>query len=488
MKPKQIFLFLIIVLFTLFILGFIFPKDGIKITDNLKIKFFRSADLFTESKTSYADISGIIKEKYISEDSLFADIKNNTVSATVPWDTIRANSDSLKKKISGIEYAPGKTKVLHKAFKAMREAEKKNRLVRVLHYGDSQIEGDRITSLLRNRLQRKFGGMGVGLVPAKQVYDFSYSLLQENKGDWYRYTVYGNRDTNLVHNRYGALASFTMFSPAYPYSENDSINHAASVSFSSSPYGFSNTKSFQQCRVFFGYNPQPFIYELYNSETLLEADFVPVRNQLSMLSWTFDEPKSNLSIHFQGSHSPEIYAIALDGLNGVAVDNIAMRGSAGLVFSKMDKNLLKQMYDELKVKMVILQFGGNVIPYLGDNCAYYERLFYKQLKTLREISPDLGIIVIGVADMSYNEHGRYVSYPNIEKIRDALKQATFKADGAYWDMYKAMGGHNSMPSWVFANPPLASTDFVHFTAKGAIIIAQMFYNALYYEYRKFENA
>jgi hypothetical protein len=279
-----------------------------------------------------------------------------------------------------------------------------------------------------------------------------------------------------------------MFSPAYPSVAEESKNVEASISFLKSKYGFSNTKSFQQCKVFYGYNTRPFLYELYNNETLIEADFVPVCNTLSTLNWKFDEPKSNLSIHFQGSQSPEIYAIALDGLHGVAVDNIAMRGSAGLVFSKMDRNLLKEMYDELDVEMVILQFGGNVIPYLGDNYAYYERLFYKQLKILREISPDLGIIVIGVADMSFNDRGRYVSYPNIELIRDALKQATFKADGAYWDMYKAMGGHNSMPSWVFANPPLAATDFVHFTARGAKIIAQMFYNALIYEYRKFENA
>ena len=65
--------------------------------------------------------------------------------------------------------------------------------------------------------------------------------------------------------------------------------------------------------------------------------------------------------------------------------------------------------------------------------------------------------------MSMKERNRYVSYPNIEKVRDALKQASFSAGAAYWDMFEAMGGRNSMPSWVFAQPPLASTDFVHFT-------------------------
>jgi lysophospholipase L1-like esterase len=58
-----------------------------------------------------------------------------------------------------------------------------------------------------------------------------------------------------------------------------------------------------------------------------------------------------------------------------------------------------------------------------------------------------------------------------------MKKATLDANAIYWDMYKAMGGKNSMPSWVFADPPLCSKDFVHFNARGAKIIANMFYNA-----------
>jgi hypothetical protein len=50
-----------------------------------------------------------------------------------------------------------------------------------------------------------------------------------------------------------------------------------------------------------------------------------------------------------------------------------------------------------------------------------------------------------------------------------------------------MGGKNSMPSWVFANPPLASSDFVHFNTRGARIIANMFYNSLMYEYNLYKK-
>ena len=46
-------------------------------------------------------------------------------------------------------------------FKKLENA--KTKKVRIMHYGDSQIEGDRISGRLRERLQKEFGGNGAGL-------------------------------------------------------------------------------------------------------------------------------------------------------------------------------------------------------------------------------------------------------------------------------------------------------------------------------------
>ena len=51
--------------------------------------------------------------------------------------------------------------------------------MRVLHYGDSQLEEDRISSELRERLQTAFGGTGVGMVPAIQA--VAKEILKELK-------------------------------------------------------------------------------------------------------------------------------------------------------------------------------------------------------------------------------------------------------------------------------------------------------------------
>ena len=146
---------------------------------------------------------------------------------------------------------------------------------------------------------------------------------------------------------------------------------------------------------------------------------------------------------------------------------------------------MKEMYNQLNVKLIIMQFGVNVVPHIVKSYAYYEQSFYRQLVVLKKMNPNIPFIVIGFSYMSRKVNGHYASYPNIKKIRTAQKNAAFKAGCAFWDMYEAMGGENSMPSWVFAQPPLAQKDFTHFSYKGSSIIAQMFYNALMYEYSNY---
>jgi lysophospholipase L1-like esterase len=484
-KPSITLLFILSVLTILLVIAILFPDDGVIISENIKLRFASPNDIFSVEDVEYADISDIIKDYSPVKDTLLSDTSDFT-EEEIP-DTLRADADSLKQSIWKLQFPANNRRILDKAFKAFETSATASKPVRVMHFGDSQIEGDRITCFLRFSLQRKFGGMGVGLVPALQPYDFSFSINQQNSDNWLCYTIYGERDTSIATNRYGAMASFCRFGPDTDSTLPLPKESESWVSFKSSAYAYSNTKKFQQCRIFYSNNTEPFIAELYQDDILVDADMYPPSASLKTIRWSFDEPTSKIKIAFKGTISPDIYGIALDGKSGIAVDNIAMRGSSGLVFSKMNADKVRSQLRELNVEMVILQFGGNVVPNITEDYTYYERLFSAQLKKIKQILPEVAIIVIGVADMSIKEKDRYVSYPNIEKIRNAMKKATLDAGAIYWDMYKAMGGKNSMPSWVFANPPLASKDFVHFNARGANIIANMFYNALMSEYANYKK-
>ena len=108
-----------------------------------------------------------------------------------------------------------------------------------------------------------------------------------------------------------------------------------------------------------------------------------------------------------------------------------------------------------------------------------------QITRLQMLCPDAAIIVIGPGDMSTKEKDNYVTYEFLPEVVETLKEAALSTGCGFWNMYEAMGGHNSMPSWVNADPELARPDYVHFSARGARLVANMFYNALIFEYNNY---
>jgi lysophospholipase L1-like esterase len=167
------------------------------------------------------------------------------------------------------------------------------------------------------------------------------------------------------------------------------------------------------------------------------------------------------------------------------MDNIAMRGGSGLIFSRMNREHQQKMLERLDPGLIILQFGGNVVPYLDPG--YYRRAFVRELSFLSEIIPQTPIVVIGPSDMSVRDQGRFSTHPKLEPINEALRDAALESGCIFWNLYEAMGGANSMPSFVHADPPLASTDYVHFTQLGVNLVAEMFYNALMLAYTEYST-
>ena len=130
------------------------------------------------------------------------------------------------------------------------------------------------------------------------------------------------------------------------------------------------------------------------------------------------------------------------------------------------------------------------MPYIKNQEAIdrYGRWFTSQINRLKLSCPDAAFIVIGPSDMSTKIKDKYVTYEHLPAVVEALRNAALSTGCGFWDMYNAMGGYNSMPSWVNAEPELARPDYVHFSTRGARLISNMFYNALLLEYNNYEEA
>ncbi len=505
MKPVQVFLFIISVLSLLLILTLSFPKKGIKLYGDTKLEFITFNELINPEKQEFKNMDSLLALTTIEEDE--SDIKIDSIkikeNQKEKLDSVLTDSQYVYFKPKAIridsvtqflEFPNHNREILYDFFERLASGETQRKIIRIMHYGDSQIEMDRMSSYFRRKLQSQFGGYGAGFVPAVQPYGFSLPMIQSYEGNWKRYTPYGRKDTSVTHRRYGVLGNFSRFSPINPDSSysvfNPDIisknqNYKASLTFELSPYSKKRSRQYKRCRMFYGFNRQPVKLRAFADEVQISSSELAPCTQVEYRTWEFEKTPKKIRFEFETKDSPDFYGFAFDGYTGIAVDNIPMRGADGLSFTRMDLAMLGKFYRILNSKLLILQFGGNAVPLNRDNYDYYRRGFSYQLRMLHKIAPDVTVIVIGLADVSQKEGDVYITNPAVPLIRDALKQAAFENNCAYWDMYKAMGGENSMPSWVFHDPPLAGKDFIHFTPQGANYIAQMFYSAFMYEYNRY---
>jgi lysophospholipase L1-like esterase len=246
--------------------------------------------------------------------------------------------------------------------------------------------------------------------------------------------------------------------------------------------------AYKKIKLFYGGSKTKTWCEFYDGPALISADSLKAGGIFHKMEYNVGMGSVSHTFKFSGKDSPNFYAMSLESDRGIYVDNIALRGSSGTFFHNINSKQLKEFYDYLNVKLIILQFGGNALPSLSsqEQVENYGSYIKSQILNVKKMAPHASILFIGPSDMSIKQGTDYVTYPLLEATRDALKNAAFESNVAFFDMYEVMGGYNSMPSWVDQN--LASTDYIHFSPQGARKIATLLYTAIISEYNNYKNA
>ncbi len=508
MKPAQSFLVLIYILLALFVVSIIFPEEGIPLGEKLRLHFPAPYTFWASDESDYKDVSSVMDvvdadfndtsstlvllpdsfgipqtvayvvdykrlgnakcgDSIFKTDSLIKQIKKKRIAA-----------DTTRKRVRSLEYPAGDKTIMYSLFNALAYLSSTNELIRILHFGDSQIEGDRITSYIRNEFQKRFGGTGNGFFPVTNGNNRNVSIQVDVSDNWKYYWIKGKENLLAEHKRFGVMMDFSRFNDFDAILKEPGKQYEATIQVKRQNISYPLSRNFKLFRLFYGNNKLPFIVQMAYDDTTLDAELVEPSDKLKILEWKFDKTPKAFTIKFTGEDSPDVFGISLDNTHGVAVDNIAIRGSRGTEFTKTNTTIFREMFSMLNVKLIIFQFGVNAVPDLLKSYSGYEAQLMRQLKFLRSLNPSVPVIVVGVSDMSRKVDDTFVSYPNIKRIRDAERRAAFATGCVFWDLYEAMGGENSMPGWVFASPPLAAKDFTHFSIPGARAVGNMFYNAL----------
>ena len=268
-------------------------------------------------------------------------------------------------------------------------SESGSKVVRVLHYGDSQIEEDRMSQQIREALQARYGGQGCGLMPlaqtipnktVKQQLRMNGRFIQAAQGPR-RYLVYGLKRDQRNDGLYGVMGQVTMM--------NDSlVKGSEELTAVCTP--LIPTAAYTRWRVF--------------ADTSVHYSFAG----------------DTVSLSGRGA----VYGLSQESETGVIVDNIPMRGCLGLVFTKMDKTQLETFYREQNVRLIIMQFGGNAIPF-NENPGTISGIvkgLRQQVQYVRECAPEASILFIGPSDMMRQVDGEWESYPMVPYMDRLLRK------------------------------------------------------------------
>ena len=311
-------------------------------------------------------------------------------------------------------------------------AETGNKRIRVMHYGDSQIEEDRMTMQIREALQAQYGGSGVGLMPLAQTIPTITEKQQLFMAGRYvnpaqgprRYFVYGFKRDQRNDGLYGPMGQMAEM--------NDSL--------------------------------------VSGSEQVM-AVCTPQGKQARYTRWqvfadsSVDYSLSGDTVRLEGKGN--VYGLSQESETGIIVDNIPMRGCLGTVFTKIDSEQLATFYREQNVRLIILQFGGNAIPSNQNpgTIRSIVRGLREQVRFLQTCAPEASILFIGPSDMLTQTDGEWHTYPMVPYMDKLLRQMALDENIAYFSLFHWMGGAGSMKKWQEVG--MAGTDGIHFYRSGA---------------------
>ncbi|MFY8021912.1 MAG: hypothetical protein ACOVP1_11970 [Bacteroidia bacterium] len=430
-----------IILYTVLFLGFISLFNPAFLSEEFGLKRF---DLFSELK----EINPIKYDKITAE--------NLSDSSKTHSAYHKINSAENGNILSDID--PQNPNSIQEFSRKLKELKRKKRKkIRIGYFGDSMIEGDLITSEIRESLQDYFGGNGVGFVPITSVVaGFRQTIQHEFSKDWKELSFLDKKSKITLpfsgHNFYANASSWVR-------------------------YGVVKTKHLNQFEnIWLLYGKTQAKDAVYHNEVQLpltgNSDFNQIQINLK------DKSKA-IKLQFQTHPSTPIYGCVFESDSGLILDNYSFRGISGLELNKMSPDFISSMQEKRSLDLLVLHYGPNLL-YKPENIdfSWYQKNMNKTIKYLRKQFPNTCILLIGSADKAYRKNGKYITAPGVAALIKVQKELAFANDCAFLNLYETMGGEGTIARWAEKKPILAYKDYTHFNNSGAAKVGRLIHQSI----------
>lgn len=340
--------------------------------------------------------------------------------------------NSLNASLKYLYFSP-KSDLLEAFFVRLNDAAKQS--VRIWYYGDSQIEGDRITREVRREIQSRFGGYGLGFIPLTNPATYMDLELGKQQ-DWKKYNCFQHRKKTKDFGPSGLV-----FLPA---ENNESkwnlikLDVLKSLKYKQLTLQCSSDTLFQ-----------------VEWKTKKDSSWNPVKRVVDfkkMHAYAIGDSAlyGNIQIRCRGRNL-KVYGLNFEGsATGVYVDNFGIRGHSGDGLRAISNDLLKSITKSQRTGLVIFHYGNNMVPYLkldAKSEKWVKDIFRSVFQKYRISCPEMSFLVIGPGDMGYQKGDEIASYPSCPLLNKWMHEVAMEEGFAYFDFYQMIRDNGGILKW-----------------------------------------
>ena len=247
-----------------------------------------------------------------------------------------------------------------------------DRPVRIAYFGDSFIEADILTGDLREMLQKRFGGCGVGYVSITTKIAGFRPTVHHSFGGWSSHSVtdstYFDRSRQDISNHY-----FIPSAGAYVALKGRSVSCRGLIP--------------ARCLPVISLLPILCVWPLRSTE---EKQGIFCRGERGVAGRFGERADRFRALECGGAGFHCLVLCRDDGPHqGVVVDNFSTRGSSGQQLGNIPMSILRQ-YNRLRTyDLVVLQYGLNVASDKVMNYTYYKDAMKPIVERLKTAFPEV---------------------------------------------------------------------------------------------------
>ena len=340
----------------------------------------------------------------------------------------------------------------------LRKINQMDRPVRIAYFGDSFIEGDVLTCDLREQLQCRYGGQGVGWVDCVDK-------------------LAGFRRTAKVTS--SGLADFEVVTKPFDHRfEGISQRYyrpSEGGRFSVQATGYK--KHAAQCErvcLFLRTEGGTVVEKDDGSEVRIEG-----RKAVQCVELARGKDIRTASCRLKSvGRSTYLYSMTMESDHGVVLDNFSMRGSSGATLAQIPAATLSDFARLRPYDLIILHFGLNVLNEKAHAANY--KAYAKKMETvvnhLRQAYPEASVLIVSVPDRDQRTAAGIRTMNGVESLVGYQQILASDTGVAFFNLFQAMGGRESMSKLVARK--MANKDYAHLSFGGGAHVSQFIYKAI----------